>query len=633
MCGIAGFVDFRKKSSKLILQEMTDVLHHRGPDDSGYSFYKSEEATIGLGHRRLSILDLSKHGHQPMAYDDLELVYNGEVYNFKEIRVELEKYNYTFSSDSDTEVILKAYHKWGIKSVDKFNGMFAICVYDKQEQRLTLVRDRAGVKPYYYYYSDGLFMFASELKSFHQNTGFKKQINKDALALYMQYGYISEPYSIFENTFKLKSGHYMELNLKTKSISTIKYWDVIDFYNKPKLDINEKEAIGETEKLLKSAFEYRMVSDVPVGVFLSGGYDSSVVTALLQNDRSQKLNTFTIGFKEKGYDEAPFAKEIAKYLGTNHTEYYCTQQDALDILPKLPEIYDEPFGDSSAIPTTLVSQLAKKDVSVTLSADGGDEIFGGYGKYEALLRHYNVSKKTPYIIKKLLKANVSQKIVSKLLFVIGIKNSSMRIKKITELFMEHEIQKMLSIAGKAFQYDELPYLLNFKYVSPKTNFDTTLSIADLLEKLLAIDYKTYMADDILHKVDRATMSVSLEGREPLLDHRIVEYIAQLPSDMKIKNRDKKWLLKQITHKYLPKEMMDRPKKGFGIPIQEWFKEELKEYLEVYLSEKALLKHELFNIKYVLDMKNRYLNNQDININKLWYVLIFQMWYFKWIEND
>ncbi len=628
MCGIAGFCDFTKKSDKQTLVNMTDVLHHRGPDDSGYSFYENEFSHIGLGHRRLSILDLSAHGHQPMTFENLEIAYNGEVYNFKEIRKELVKYNYTFESESDTEVILKAYHKWGIKAVDRFNGMFAICIYDKQEQKLILVRDRAGVKPYYYYYDDGLFMFASELKSFHENSGFKKQIDKDALALYMQYGYIQEPHSIFENSFKLKAGHYLELNIQNSKLNIHKYWDVVDFYNKPKLDISEDEAINETEKLLKSAFEYRMVSDVPVGVFLSGGYDSSVVSALLQNGRSEKLNTFTIGFKEKGYDEAPFAKETAKYLGTNHTEYYCTQQDALEILPKLPDIYDEPFGDSSAIPTTLVSQLAKKDVSVSLSADGGDEIFGGYGKYTAIMKKIDTFGNVPNLMKPVLANILRQKLVHKSAAKFGgMFDAKTRCNRFADM-LSHDEKQMLKASGQ-FTKDELSQVLNYKVKELETNFDTVIN-QDRVSNLLAVDYKTYMVDDILHKVDRATMSVSLEGREPLLDHRIIEFVAQLPSEMKIKNGDKKWLLKQITHKYLPKEMMDRPKQGFGVPIQEWFKEELKEYFEKYLSKKALSEHELFDVDEVVRMKDEYLSGANVKVTKLWYVLMFQMWYERWM---
>jgi len=471
-------------------------------------------------------------------------------------------------------------------------------------------------------------MFASELKSFHKNSGFQKQIDKGALALYMQYGYIPEPHSIFEDTFKLKAGHYLELNIQNLELSINKYWDVVEFYNKPKLNISEKEAIAETEKLLKSAFEYRMVSDVPVGVFLSGGYDSSIVTALLQSGRKEKLNTFTIGFKEKGYDEAPFAKEIAKYLGTNHTEYYCTQQDALNILPKLPEIYDEPFGDSSAIPTTLVSQLARKDVTVSLSADGGDEIFGGYSKYTAITKKMEALAKVPEVIKPALAIMLRQKFSHKGAAKFGgMFDAKTRCNRLADILSFNEKQ-MLKASGQ-FTRDELNKVLSYPVVQLMTNFDTDVN-QDKISNLLAIDYKTYMVDDILHKVDRATMSVSLEGREPLLDYRIIEFVAQLPSDIKIKNGDKKWLLKQITHKYLPKEIMDRPKEGFGVPVQEWFKVELKKYFEAYLSKKALSKHGLFDVVEVLRMKEEYLSGANVKVAKLWYVLMFQMWYEKWM---
>ena len=628
MCGIAGFCDFKKKSNKQTLVTMTDVLNHRGPDDSGYSFYENNYAHVGLGHRRLSILDLSTHGHQPMAFENLDIIYNGEVYNFKEIRAELEKFNYTFESDSDTEVILKAYHKWGIKAVDKFIGMFAIAIYDKSQQKMIFVRDRAGVKPFYYYNKDGLFMFASELKSFHENSGFEKNINKDALALYLKYGYILEPYSIFEHTHKLQAGHYLELNIQNSKLSIHKYWDVVDSYNKPKLDISENEAIVETEKLLKSACEYRMVSDVPVGMFLSGGYDSSVVTALLQHERKEKLKTFTIGFKEKGFDEAPYAKEIAKHLGTDHTEFYCTAKDALEIIPKLCEIYDEPFGDSSAIPTTLVSQIAKKQVSVSLSADGGDEIFGGYGKYTGITKKLDTFAKVPDILKPILAKSLRQNIVHKSAEKFaGMFEAKTRCERFADI-LSHDEKQMLKETGQ-FTKKQLSEVLNYKHKELFTNFDTDIQ-DDRLSNLLAIDYKTYMVDDILHKVDRATMSVSLEGREPLLDHRIIEFVAQLPSDMKIKDGDKKWLLKQITHKYLPKQMMDRPKQGFGVPIQEWFKDELKEYFEKYLSKKALSEHELFDIDEILKMKKQYLADENVGVTKLWYMLMFQMWYEKWM---
>lgn len=626
MCGIAGFCDFNKKSDKQILINIIDVLHHRGPDDSGYSFYENKYANIGLGHRRLSILDLSKHGHQPMTYKNFEIVYNGEVYNFKEIRDELEKFNYTFESDSDTEVILKAYHKWGIKAVDRFNGMFAISIYDKENEKLIFIRDRAGVKPLYYYNKDDLFMFASELKSFHEHNKFNKEIDIDSVAIFLQLGYITEPKSIFKNTFKLKAGHYLELDLKTKKLEEYKYWDVIDFYNMPKFDMSEDEAILETEKLLKSAFNYRMVSDVPVGVFLSGGYDSSVVTALIQSQREEKLKTFTIGFYEDKYNEAPHAKKVADYLGTEHTEYYCTEQEALDIFPTLAEVYDEPFGDSSAIPTTLVSKITREKVTVSLSADGGDEIFGGYGKYLS-----NLEKQSKIIAN--LRSVFGVKNLNKVAHLIqknGFRNDIYFENKVAKLTYENslELQKLIPYFSTPILNEKL--IKGYTYKRVETNFDKIDMLSanlDSFDKMFAIDYKTYMADDILHKVDRATMSVGLEGREPFLDHRIIEFVSRLPSHMKIKNGDTKWLLKQITHKYLPKEIMERPKMGFGIPIEQWLKGGLKEYVEKYLSkdcETVLDGKELEKIK-----EQFYLGR--VNPTLIWNIVIFQMWYKRWMN--
>ena len=625
MCGIAGFCDFNKKSNRQTLIDMTDVLHHRGPDDSGYSFYKNDYAYIGLGHRRLSILDLSKHGHQPMVFENLEIVYNGEVYNFKEIREELLKLSYTFESDSDTEVILKAYHKWGIKAVDKFNGMFAITIYDKVSQKMIFIRDRAGVKPFYYYSHDGLFMFSSELKSFHKNQAFKKEIDLNGLGLFLQLGYIPQPHSIFEDTYKLKAGYYLEVDLKTQKMDEIKYWDVIDFYNMPKLDISESEAILETEKILKSAFEYRMVSDVPVGVFLSGGYDSSVVTALLQSERTQKLKTFTIGFYEEKYNEAHHAKKVADHLDTEHTEYYCTQKEAVEIFPDICEIYDEPFGDMSAIPTTLVSKIARESVTVSLSADGADEIFGGYGKYVSTIENHS---KIMSKFKILGSKNIDR--VAQFIQHSGIKKDDFLDSKVARLIYEDsiELQKMVPQFTTPVLKEKL--IKNYKYKRVKTSFDdidNLNSSLDSFDKMFAVDYKTYMVDDVLHKVDRATMSVGLEGREPFLDQRIVEFVSRLPSDMKIKNGDKKWLLKEITHKYLPKDIMDRPKMGFAIPVDQWLKNELKDYVEEYVSDKydtVLDGKELEKIKKLFFLGR-------VNYNVIWNVLIFQMWYKRWVQ--
>lgn len=632
MCGVAGFCDFSKKLIKDDLQEMTDVLHHRGPDDSGYSFFETAEHNIGLGHRRLSILDLSTHGHQPMSFEKLEIIFNGEVYNFKEIREELLKYNYTFFSDSDTEVILKAYHKWGIKAIDKFNGMFAIIIYDKESNKLIFIRDRAGVKPLYFYWNNGVFLFSSELKSFHKTNIFMKELNQDSVALYFQYGYIPQPHTIFKNTYKLESGHYLTLDLNTKELNKYKYWDVIDFYNKEKLEVSEEEAIEETEKLLKSACEYRMVSDVPVGVFLSGGYDSSLVTSLLQKDRTEKIRTFTIGFHENKFNEAPFAKKVADYLGTNHTEYYCTAKDASDILPLLPDIYDEPFSDNSSIPTILVSKIAREDVTVSLSADGGDELFGGYDKY------IQVEKLNKYISKIPFKSAIGSLMTSinptKIPFAKNINKFDHRYNKISQSINSKNPIEVMSLITNLFTPIEVKKLLSIDFGNQITSFDDIKYLREdlsVFDKMLAIDYKTFQLDDILTKVDRATMSVSLEGREPLLDYRLIEYVSRLDSSLKIKNGVKKYLLKEITHKYIPKEIMERPKMGFSTPIIGWFQKELKDYLIDYFNEDFLKEQKIFNIKFVQNLRDEYLAGKSDNIHKIWALIVFQLWYFKWFK--
>jgi asparagine synthase (glutamine-hydrolysing) len=632
MCGIAGLVDFNLKSNSSILKKMTGVLFHRGPDDSGYFFDSiKNKVQIGIGHRRLSILDLSSHGNQPMEFCHLKMVYNGEVYNFKEIRSELEKYGYDFVSSSDTEVILKAYHKWGFDAVHRFNGMFAIAIFDRQKQTLNLIRDRAGVKPLYWYQEGDLFLFSSELKSFHEHPDFKKKLNHDSLSLFFKYGYIPQPHTIFSATHKLEAGHILEFSITDLKLKIEKYWDVIDCYNQPKLNISKEEALTETERLLKSACEYRMISDVPVGVFLSGGYDSSIITALLQSERIEKIKTFSIGFHEEKYNEAPHAKRVANYLGTDHAEYYCTQKDALEILPKLPEIWDEPFGDVSAIPTILVSQLARKDVTVALSADGGDEVFGGYDKYTNILKHQNILEKIPN--KKILSKMINNFYPSSIYPLNKMYKFNRYLDKTVQLLDAKHEGDTLSLAGCIFTSSEVNILLAGKTKKIITEFDScTMLDKELLalDKLLAIDYKTYQSDDILSKVDRATMSVGLEGREPMLDHNVIEFIARLDPKLKIHNGKQKILLKEITHKYISKEIMDRPKMGFGVPIDNWFKDELKVYLLHYLDERRLSDEGVFNVEFVVSLRDRYLSGEYVIIKQLWLLLVFEMWRERWM---
>jgi asparagine synthase (glutamine-hydrolysing) len=635
MCGIAGFIDFNNSSSVQILRDCTDVLSHRGPDGSGYEFVQSNQCQTGLGHRRLSIIDLSDAGAQPMRYKNFCIVFNGEIYNHREIKSELIKLGHKFISQSDTEVILHAWEQWKEKMVQQFVGMFAFVIYDKDKKELFCFRDRAGVKPFYYYWHNGLFLFASELKSFHKHPGFKKEINKQAVYQFMQYGFIMAPLSIFKNTYKLLQGHFLEFKIQDSTFKIKKYWDVYDAYNKPKLDITFAEAKTHTEQLLISACKYRMVADVPVGVFLSGGYDSTAITALLQAHQEEKLKTFTIGFYEEDHNEAKYAKKVAEHLRTDHTEYYCTTKEAQEIIPEIPFFCDEPFGDSSIIPTTLVSRLARKEVTVALSADAGDELFGGYKKYSIALDFLKKINRLPLknTAGKLL-SHIPDSVLNQL-----TKSNAVSIKKqrISDLLQHSNITSPLildQLLSQSYSDQQMQLLMAGNIIGPGSFFNSENDLKNTygnLDKMMATDYKTYLPDDILVKIDRAGMSASLEGREPLLDHRLIEFAAQLPENLKIKNGSKKYLLKQIVYDYVPKELMDRPKMGFGVPVFDWLRNELKYHVDEYMSKKDFEKHGLFKKEGIeIIMKNFF--NGDKNYDSLfWYLLMFQMWYKKWMN--
>jgi len=632
MCGIAGFADFKGGTGIDVLRRMTDAMMHRGPDDAGHEVYSAPGGgAIGFGQRRLSILDLSPLGHQPMHFGDLIINFNGEIYNFKEIRKELEGKGYSFTSWSDTEVILKGYHCWGMDVLKKLIGMFAIALYDKQKEQLILVRDRAGVKPLYYYRKDDLLLFGSELKALYQHAAFEKKIDVNSLALFLQFSYIPAPHSIFKDTFKLLPGHYLELDLKTRKQEIIKYWDVFDHYNKPKLHITDQEAIDETDKLLKSAYEYRMVADVPVGIFLSGGYDSSSVAALLQTGRTEKLKTFTIGFHENEFNEAPEAKKIANYLGTDHTEWYLTAREAASVLDRLPEIYDEPFADNSTVPTVLVSKLAREKVKVALSADGGDEIFGGYNKFNQAERF---TTRLPVGVQSMISGTMSLINPHYIPYFSKKYNFTTRYEKMKLIWRSHDPVQAIKYISQYITESEVESFLGKDFERYHTFFEDGARLEKndgVVNRLLAVDYKTFLADNNLVKVDRATMSVSLEGREPMLDQRVIEFVSQLPSSFKIRDGVNKWLLKQIVHKYIPRELMERPKRPFIAPLMVWFRDDLKEQLKYYLSEQSLAKTAMFDHEPIIRLRDRYLAGEKVNYQKLWQVLIFQLWYNRWIE--
>ena len=585
MCGIIGFID--KKKSINTLNDMLNIQSYRGPDDRG--LYFDEKNGVHFGHNRLSIQDLSSYGHQPFVSDcgNYIIVFNGEVYNFKNIRVDLEELGYKFISNSDTEVILYSYKEWGIKCIDKFIGMFAFAILDKVEDKLVLVRDRARVKPLYYYADEKEFMFSSEIKSFHKHPEFKKEQNLEVLPCFFQFGYIPAPYTIFKNCFKLEAGNYLELSLGNLEFKITKYWDVNDFYLQEKFTKSEYEILEDIEAILDNAIDLRMVSDVPVGVFLSGGYDSSLVASILAKKQGKKINTFTIGFDDEKYNEAKHAKLIAEYLGTNHTEYYMNNSDMLNLVESLPFYYDEPFGDSSALPTMIVSKLARQSVTVALSADGGDEAFCGYSKYFFLNKFQNIfsSSFKREILKtglNFFSANSVEYINTKLPKNLKQTNIKDKYTKFQRAINSKSLEEMFENASSYVDKNEIARFLKVSKNKELFKKWEKIGSIEFLNQMMAIDYKLFMNDDVLTKVDRATMSVSLEGREPLLDHRIIEYMARVPLDIKYKNKQGKYLLRQVLYKYLPKEMVDKPKSGFQIPLNEWLRDKIRTMVDKYI---------------------------------------------------
>ncbi len=631
MCGISGFIDFSQKSSLEHLQAMNRSMVHRGPDGEGYFYEMMDRASIGLGHRRLSIIDLSTHASQPMFYKDYVLIFNGEIYNFQEIKDELVLLGHSFQTQSDTEVILHAFDQWHTKCVDKMVGMFAFLILDKKKEMIFISRDRAGVKPLFYYWHEGLFIFGSELKVLMNHPNFKKSISRNALAAFMNYGYVPTPNSIFENTYKLQPGHIMSISLQKKNIEISKYWDVLDYYQLPKLNIDYEEAVSETEKILKKAFQYRMVADVPVGVFLSGGYDSSCVTAILQANSSQKIKTFTIGVGDKNLNEAPFAKQISDHIGTEHQELYCTEKEAFDIIPQLPHFFDEPFADSSAIPTILVSKLAARHVKVALSADAGDEIFAGYNRY-AYYQKIQFMEKFPQIGKNSVSWAIRM-MQHGAKYVVKHPLTLQRMDKMQKLIANPSASQIMDSFTHHFSPQELQDLFPTTFSSIVSNFDPNPKHPkDSLSAMMAIDYQTYLLDDILTKVDRATMSQSIEGREPFLDQHIIEWAAQLPNDFKYQKGTTKRILRDITHRYIPKEMMDRPKMGFAIPLQKWLQEGLLKTYTYYFEKDFVRSQGLFEPIAIQNLLQQFNRGNGLYTLRIWHYLMFQMWYETYLEN-
>lgn len=621
MCGIVGF----NSKNSVKIDAMLDSIKHRGPDGVG----KFESDLFSMGHVRLSILDLSKNGDQPMYFENIVMVYNGEIYNFKEIRKELISYGYHFVSNTDSEVVLKAYHKWGIKAINKFIGMFAIAFYDKNNQTLTIIRDRTGIKPLYYFFNGNDFIFASELRpimKFQNNL----DISNDALSEFFRYGYISSNLSIFKDCYKLPAGYFGVFDLNQKSFKLEQYWSILPFFDMPKFDVGEEKLIDNLEEVLVNAFTCTTVSDVPIGIFLSGGIDSSIVTAILQK-HCGNVNTFTIGFNNEKYNEAEYAKNIAKFLKTNHHEEYLDISQAKSILKKFPDIYDEPFADSSGIPTVLVSEFAKKNgIKVVLSADGGDEIFCGYERY------WNIHKigKGMFKVPKILRKYIAYTMTSSKGYVLPLLSLSENLKhkyyQLKEILNCNEWLNFYELMVQTNKNYEIEELFKKRTFIEKSIRSLNSSNEHAMQDMMLWDFNRYMPDDILTKVDRATMSVGIEGREPMLDHRIIEFMARVPFELKYKNKTSKYILRKVLERYVPSEMFSRPKMGFGIPMLEWFSGDLSYLFDEFLS-KDRIQHNLLSEYCMANELKKLKNGKQRNINKLWFILAFQMWYFKYIK--
>jgi asparagine synthase (glutamine-hydrolysing) len=606
MCGIAGFLSFNKSFSRENLENITSALKHRGPDAGGFYFNE----VVGLGHRRLSILDLSEVANQPMFSHcgRYVIVFNGEIYNYREIAKDLDV---ELKTTSDTEVLLESFIKWGVDFVHKLNGMFAFFIYDSKEELLYVYRDRMGIKPIYYYYVENDFIFASELKSFnHLPEKYKGEINKQALNQFLHLGYIPEPHSIYKNIKKFPSGHYAIIGNNKFELKS--YWKLEEQIEE-KVVSNIFEAKEKLKELLLSAVQYRMISDVPFGTFLSGGIDSSLVTAIAQHLSDKPVKTFSIGFKEGKFNEAHYARAVAKHLNTEHYEKTLSYNDALDLLETVFETYDEPFADSSAFPTLLVSQFAREHVTVILSGDGGDETYLGYGSYEWGKRLSNP------IVKAFRKPIAN---------ALNLGNS--RYKRAAQLFQYENEAKLKSHIFSQEQYlfseAEISNLLTDDYkqtlvfdeqiVTPKRN----LSFA---EEQALFDMKYYLQDDLLVKVDRASMQHSLEVRVPLIDYRLIHFALNLNEDLRKQNGITKYLLKEVLYDFVPRHFFDRPKWGFGIPLGEWLQKDWKFLIDDYLNKTAIESAGIFNYQFVDQLVQRFLKGETYLYNRIWLMIILQ----------
>jgi asparagine synthase (glutamine-hydrolysing) len=616
MCGITGFVS--RRYNEVHLKQMTDFISHRGPDADGVFF--NEEDGIGLGHRRLSIIDLSEAANQPFysANKRYVLIFNGEIYNYKEVA---RKYNITPKTSSDTEIVVEAYARVGVKCLQDFNGMFSLAIWDNEEKELFLARDRFGKKPMLYYHNSEELVFASELKTFFR-LDIEKQIQVQALQDYFFLEYVPTGQTIIKGIRKLENGHYLKFSNGRLKIE--RYYDLLDKLN-PLENLSEQKAINEFEELLSSSIALRQISDVPIGAFLSGGTDSSLICAIFQKQNASPINTFTIGFDVEDYDETKSAEAVAQQIHSNHKVFSLNDKDSIGIVDRLPKIYDEPFAAPSCIPTYLVCKKARQEVTVAMSGDGGDELFMGYGYY---FSYQTLRKIFRYDLK------LGRRILTPILEAIGGK-----YERGARLFKQNENKKLWfhtwSEEQGMFSEKEIGKLTGryYEHSSMKDSWErvSKLRVHDF-EKISLFDINNYLANNLLYKVDSASMANSLEVRNPYLDYRLVEYSVNLPLRYKVDGKTQKYLMKKTLERYIPKEMVYRKKWGFPAPVGDWLYKDLGYLIDTWLSRGQLQKHGLFNADFVERLLKEFKTGKKFHYKRIWAIIVFQMWYATYFES-